>query len=68
MPGCRQYSEALVIDALLPAAGQAVYTLPIPASLNLTGYQLKAQSAALVAGYNAANIITSNGVWMTVGI
>ena len=68
MPGCRQYSEALVIHTLLPAAGQAVHTLPIPGSLNLTGLQLKAQSAALVAGYNAANIITSNGVWMTVGI
>ena len=68
MPGCRQYSEALVIHTLLPAAGQAVYTLPIPASVNLAGYQLKAQSAALVAGYNAASIITSNGVWMTVGI
>ncbi|MFO0278455.1 MAG: hypothetical protein ACK533_14360 [Planctomycetota bacterium] len=68
MPGCRQYSEALVIGTLAPAGGQAVYTMPIPSQLNLAGFQLKAQSAALVAGYNAGGFTTSNGVWMTVGI
>jgi hypothetical protein len=68
MPGCRQYSEALFIGTLAPAGGQAVYTMPIPSQLNLAGFQLKAQSAALVAGYNAGGFTTSNGVWMTVGI
>lgn len=42
--------------------------MPIPSQLNLAGFQLKAQSAALVAGYNAGGFTTSNGVWMTVGI
>ncbi|MBK8096075.1 MAG: hypothetical protein IPK26_03160 [Planctomycetes bacterium] len=68
MPGCRQYSEVLSISSLVPAGGQAVYSLGVPASLSFTGMQLKAQSAAFVPGANPLGAIASNGVWMTVGI
>ncbi|MBL8753327.1 MAG: hypothetical protein JNK15_08510 [Planctomycetes bacterium] len=68
MPGCYQWSEILVAHTLVPVAGQASWSMPIPSPANFAGFQLKAQAAALVPGANAAGLITSNGVWAQVGI
>jgi len=67
LPGCRLYANLDVLSVLLPTAGVAVHTWPVPNDPASVGLHLAAQSAALVDGFNAAGIIASNGVTMTVG-
>ncbi|MCU0866979.1 MAG: hypothetical protein MUC36_24600 [Planctomycetes bacterium] len=67
MPGCLQHAGLDSLNLLVPTAGSATFPFPIPNNPSLNGFQLTAQSAAFVSGVNAAGLITSNGVALTVG-
>jgi hypothetical protein len=68
MPGCLQHAGLDSLNVLFPSAGQATYPFAIPNNPTLMGFQLTAQSAAFVSGANAAGLITSNGVALTLGV
>lgn len=68
MPGCTLYQDLAVLA--LPcqlAGGTASHSLSIPSSAGLAGLRVFLQGWALAAGANAAGIVTSNGLEVTVG-
>lgn len=67
MPGCHQWSESLVMHAIVGSGTSATYSLAIPNDVNLLDYPLTAQSVAFAPGYNGLGFVTSNGWWMTLG-
>ena len=67
MPGCHVFVGLDVIIPLIPTAGQATYTMPIANDPALAGAQVSGQSIAFLPGFNAAGIVSSNGVTVTVG-
>ena len=68
MPGCFQHTSLDVAYVVFPVAQVATYTMPVPNNPALQGFQMSGQTAAFVNGVNAAGIVTSNAVRITVGL
>jgi hypothetical protein len=68
MPGCLQSTDLTVVEVAMASGGAATYVLPVPYDPVLMGLAVHAQSAAFAPGANAAGLVTSNGVTLTVGI
>ncbi|MFN6146673.1 MAG: hypothetical protein ACK5AL_09970, partial [Planctomycetota bacterium] len=68
MPGCLQSTDLTVVAVATASGGAATYALPVPYDPALMGFAVHAQSAAFAPGANAAGLVTSNGVTLTVGI
>lgn len=67
MPGCRAFASTDFTTTLV-GAGTVGFTLPIPNTPSLAGFQLFSQSLAFdVSAPNAFQAITSNGVAITIG-
>jgi hypothetical protein len=68
MPGCSQY---LSLDASLvwvPVSGVGSSPFALPSAQAFAGLQVRSQGIALVPGINAANVISSNGLRMTLDV
>lgn len=68
MPGCFQWTSLDVTYVLVPAGGASTYSMPVPNNPVLMGYTMSAESIAFVNGVNAAGLVASNGVQITVGL
>ncbi|MBZ0152493.1 MAG: hypothetical protein K8J09_13285 [Planctomycetes bacterium] len=68
MPNCYLYADLTVLYTLLPALGTSTYAMPVPSTPSLMGAHVMAQSTAFAAGLNAAGLVTSNGVDLTLGL
>lgn len=67
MPGCRSFAST-EFSTTLVGAGTVGFTLAIPNTPSLAGFQLFSQSLAFdLSAPNAFQAITSNGVAITVG-
>lgn len=68
MPDCRAYTNANLTSAVLQTSGGSVLvSLPIPNSVGLIGVEFAVQGLAFSL-VNQANLITSNGTLMHVGL
>lgn len=69
MPGCSQYVAlpAVTVFAAVVAGSMSV-PLTIPNDPSFNGVNLFAQAAPLTPGLNVANIITSNGLCVHIGV
>tara|TARA_R110002072_G_scaffold228234_17_gene385552 strand:- start:9760 stop:11196 length:1437 start_codon:yes stop_codon:yes gene_type:complete len=66
-PGCVLANSAdAILGPVVPAAGSVTISLPLPANAALAGQQLHAQVAEI--DFTLANLWTSNGVTMTIGV
>ena len=69
MPGCSQYIALPAVTQFAGVvAGQMIAPLSIPNDPAYNGVNLFCQAAPLTPGLNAANIITSNGLCVHIGI
>jgi hypothetical protein len=68
LPGCRQHASADAVLVLIPNAGQATYSMAIPADTGLLGLPLAAQTAALSPASNATGLSFSRGLALVVGL
>jgi len=68
-PGCHllQSGEALVLPTTITGLTSATFSFPIPNISGLVGAQIYLQGWAPAPGYNAAGLITSNGLEWVVG-
>jgi hypothetical protein len=62
MPGCRQFVGLDTVRAFLPVAGASSMSLTLPGNPAFAGLDLFGQSAAFAPAFNAAGLITSNGL------
>ena len=67
MPGCSLYLTLDFTDVLIVTGATANYTLAVPNNPALVGQQVFAESAMLSPGANAAGLVTSNGLALTIG-
>ncbi len=67
MPGCYTYQQLDVVGSLAVAGGTGSTPLSIPNTASLVGAEVFNQSVALVVGINAANMVTSNGLELSIG-
>ena len=68
MTGCFGYAGQPNVSVLqFPGLGQSVFNQAIPNVPNFMGIRLTVQSFAFASGYNAAGIVSSNGITLTVG-
>ncbi len=70
LPGCRQHIDlgASTASLHLVAAGAAVATLGIPNNPGFTGITIHSQSIAFTPGFNAAGLVTTNGLCLRLGL
>lgn len=68
MPGCFQHASLDVMYPMFPGAQQGTYAMAVPNNPALMGFQMSGQSVAFVNGVNAAGLVTSNGLQITVGL
>jgi hypothetical protein len=68
MPGCFQHAELAEVYFVVPSGSLAFFAISVPYDLVLLGQQVYAQSAGLAAGFNAAGLVTSNGVMWMLGL
>lgn len=68
MPGCFQYASLDVLYVMFPISQTGLYAMSVPNNPALQGFQMSAQSVAFVNGVNAAGLVTSNGLQITVGL
>jgi hypothetical protein len=70
MPGCYVHQSQDILGlAVAPGVAPSTlqYDLPIPADLNLLNLHVYMQAVALAPGYNGRELITSNGIDLTIG-
>lgn len=67
MPGCRVYQQLTVVDSFGIIAGSGFRFLPIPNAPSLIGTKVFNQSVVLALNINSANMVTSNGLELTIG-
>ena len=68
MPGCSQY---LTLDASLvwvPTGGAGSTPFALPNNSAFAGLQVRSQGIALVPGINAASVVSSNGLRLTLDV
>jgi hypothetical protein len=68
MPGCFQHVAPTALYTIAVSGGTATFALPIPNNSALIGFQMFAQSLGFAVGVNAADLITSNGMALRVGL
>ncbi|MFT7537321.1 MAG: hypothetical protein ACI85K_003279, partial [Hyphomicrobiaceae bacterium] len=67
MPGCYVYQDLDVISSMVVAGGTGSASLSIPSTAALIGTEVLNQSVVLVLNINAANMVTSNGLELSLG-
>jgi hypothetical protein len=67
MPGCYVYQQLDVVTGLVVVGGTGSMPLSIPNTASLVGAEVFNQSVALVVGINAANMVSSNGLELSIG-
>jgi hypothetical protein len=67
MPGCYVYQQLDVVTSLVVIGGNASTSLAIPNTASLVGADVFSQSVALVPGINAASMVSSNGLGLSLG-
>ena len=66
-PGCTLLNSAdAILGPVIPAAGSATISLPLPANATLAGLQFHAQLAEI--DFSLASAWTSNGITLTIGV
>ena len=68
MPGCELYQTLDVSVLWGPNGNTAVVSWPLPSTPSLAGFEVYAQSAALVPGINPFGMAISNGLKLTIGL
>ncbi|MGK0263419.1 MAG: hypothetical protein ACI8UD_002070, partial [Planctomycetota bacterium] len=64
---CYVYQDLDVISSMVVAGGTGSASLSIPSTAALIGTEVLNQSVALVLNINAANMVTSNGLELSLG-
>lgn len=65
--GCWLWTGLDVIDVVVPLQEGATSPIVIPVNQALVGFQLTAQAAAAVSGFNPFGLVTSNGLLAVIG-
>ena len=68
MQGCFLYQNLDVIDLFPVAGGSGQRSFAFPNTPSLAGQVLLNQSAVMVLGINAFNMVTSNGLEFIIGL
>ena len=68
MPGCTLYQSLDLVDLFAVAGGTGQRSFAFPNTPSLAGTILLNQSAVMVLGINAFNMVTSNGLEFVVGL
>lgn len=68
MPGCNAYVNHITTTTLAGSAGTRFWTMTIPSTSTLAGFQFFQQLAAIAPGANALDLVWSNAGGGTIGL
>jgi hypothetical protein len=67
MPGCRAYQQLTVATSIPVIGGTGFTPLTVPNTVTLVGSKVFNQSTVLALNINAAHMVTSNGLELSIG-